>query len=202
METEKILGVFDAAFLINASDQGARLANAWKWLEREGILFERFPAITVGGGMDALRAKELGCMLSHLEVVRIAKERKLGNVLIFEDDVVFRPYFKAVWNDIVESVRKVPFDLFYFYDWNGAKSSQPGPLLRPIVGTQCTHAYAVGADYYDQFLQMPVAIAIDQALYLTECRKWAITPGLVGQAAGFSTIHGAERKLRWSAADG
>lgn len=202
MATEKILDVFDAAFLINADGQGDRLARSWKRLEVEGIPFERFPAIVASGGNDPVRAREIGCMSSHFEVVRIARERKLENVLIFEDDVVFRPGFQAKWNDITENVRKIKFDLFYFYDWGGTKGSQLGPWLHPIVGTLCTHAYAVGSGYYDRFLQSPVTMAIDQALYHATCSKWGVTPGLVGQDAGYSTIYGKGRALRWSAADG
>ena len=73
---------FDAIYCINLDkrrDGWERVSKAFKDSSVEVI---RFSAIEQKDG-------RIGCIKSHIEILKIAKERNLKNVLIFEDDVVF-----------------------------------------------------------------------------------------------------------------
>ena len=200
-----VLGAFDAAFLINADAEHARLKTASEELARIGIPFERFPAITLCGQASPLPVGAMGATLSHCAIVKLAKERNLKNVLIFEDDVIFRADFAHWWGHLASTVQVLSYDLFYFYDWQ-AKQTDHVPQCVKIAGTLCAHAYAVARPYYDTFLKAVLenlsTKAIDRTLLLTRAEKWAIVPNLIGQNAGKSTICNENRKRRWSSRDG
>ena len=200
-----VLDCFDGAFVINADDQPERLSKVSLELARVGIPFERHSAITNARPSSLLRASEVSLTLSHCAIVNMARERRYKNVLILEDDVVFRPDFLEQWKRVSSQVGRLEYDLLYFYDWH-AEQLPSEPHLARIIGTLCTHAYCVSARYYDSFLdtldRYQQLAAIDQMLLRVDAEKWAIVPNLIGQEGGISSIYGAPRALRWSAQDG
>jgi len=74
----------DRIFYINLYHRTDRKQEIETEFENQGITnYERFPAIhhpTIGG---------VGCGRSHIEVLRIAKERGYKCVMILEDDFMF-----------------------------------------------------------------------------------------------------------------
>ena len=200
-----VLGCFDAAFVINADHHADRLTTATKELCRIGVSFERYPAITKIEEPTPLRPGELATTLSHCGVVKLAKDRGYHRVLIFEDDVIFRPDFVKRWSEIEDKVRTCSFDLFYLFDWH-ADQKEEMSSLKQISGTVCCHAYSVSAMFYDAYLDNVHRHrhlgAIDQLLLRLVATKWATTPNLAGQAAGVSTTYDRPFPLRWSAHDG
>ena len=69
----------DGVFFINLDRRVDRLAEISEELSLMGIEGERFSAVDRSPGI-------LGCGLSHLSVLKLARERGYRNVLIFEDD--------------------------------------------------------------------------------------------------------------------
>ena len=68
---------------INLNKRTDRKEDIVKELDSFNLDYERFEAIeTPGFGI-------VGCGLSHLSVLKIAKERKYENILILEDDFTF-----------------------------------------------------------------------------------------------------------------
>lgn len=53
----------------------------------------------------------LGCALSHIALIRLAKEKKLPAICIFEDDVIFCDDFKKRIK-YIESLQDFDFDIF------------------------------------------------------------------------------------------
>jgi glycosyl transferase family 25 len=73
----------DKIFYINLEKRKDRREEIEKELDTFGLNYERFEAIeTPGFGI-------LGCGISHLSVLKLAKERKYKNILILEDDFTF-----------------------------------------------------------------------------------------------------------------
>ena len=72
----------DKIFYINLDRRLDRRAEIEGELSRMGLSGERFPAIEHVKGY-------IGCSLSHLELIKIAKQREYKNVLILEDDFQF-----------------------------------------------------------------------------------------------------------------
>lgn len=201
-----VLNCFEAAFLINANGQFSRLASAMGELKKVGIEFERFPAVIPENIIGPKSSGAIACTLSHYEVVKLAKERGYMNVVIFEDDIIFRSTFLTVWEKIAEQLSHINYDLFYFYDWENLALSDLQPRITEITGTLCTHAYAVHSQFFEEFLdavqKQAYDCVIDRILQPMTARKWAVIPNLVGQAEGESTVWGGCRNLRWCARDG
>ncbi|MBN9614111.1 MAG: hypothetical protein BGO25_03595 [Acidobacteriales bacterium 59-55] len=200
-----VLDLFDAAFLINADRDKARLDEAVLELARVGIEAERFAAITNARGNGNVRPEELGLTQSHSAVIETARQRGYTSVLILEDDVIFRDDFHDRWASIFSRIQPLTYDLLYFYDWHGTEQNGD-PRLVNISGTLCTHAYAVSSRYYATYLlalqNYQQLGAVDQILLRLPAEKWAIVPNLVGQRGGTSTVYNCARSLRWSAVDG
>jgi GR25 family glycosyltransferase involved in LPS biosynthesis len=140
-------------FYINLDKRTDRRNEIENELENRGLIAERFPAIEVAPPMGIL-----GCGKSHLQVLKIAKERGYPNVLILEDDFVF-----LVDRDILDKNIQT---LFEFADSNivdvcflayNLVQSEPVPenndLIRVKYSTTAS-AYIVNAHYYDKFIHL------------------------------------------------
>ena len=78
----KSFDYFDEIYCINLDRRPQRWEMAQKEFDKLGILdkVKRFSAIDDLGG-------KRGCFESHMKIIHMAKENKLDNVFIFEDDV-------------------------------------------------------------------------------------------------------------------
>jgi GR25 family glycosyltransferase involved in LPS biosynthesis len=94
----------------------------------------------------------IGCRASHLECVRLAKERNYSKVLIFEDDSVFLEDPSSILTRNQEILND--WDVLYF-----------GGLIEPFFRNQivCLHAYAIRSTVFDDVLEMaePSGMEID-----------------------------------------
>jgi GR25 family glycosyltransferase involved in LPS biosynthesis len=72
----------DRMYYINLDRRGDRRGEVEAEFTKMGLTVERFSAIDRKPGI-------VGCGLSHLAVLKLARERGLKNVLIFEDDFQF-----------------------------------------------------------------------------------------------------------------
>lgn len=71
------------AFYINLDSRPDRREQIESECSKMGIQVERFPAIVHSQG------PALGCTASHLQVLKLARERGLPRVMVFEDDFVW-----------------------------------------------------------------------------------------------------------------
>lgn len=83
-----------------------------------------------------------GCFLSHLAVLESAAAQHLGNVLILEDDVAFRPMLTTLESEVVETLTSQPWDIAFLGHCNPTDSVvyRLQPTSRPVRGA---HFYAV-----------------------------------------------------------
>jgi glycosyl transferase family 25 len=70
------------AFYINLDRRTDRRAEIEKEFAENGLVVERFPAIEHFSGI-------VGCGLSHIAVLKLARERGYESVMVFEDDFMF-----------------------------------------------------------------------------------------------------------------
>jgi GR25 family glycosyltransferase involved in LPS biosynthesis len=90
-------------FIINLKRRPDRLESIKKQMDYVGWEFEVFDAVDTNSYM--------GCALSHLGILRIAKERGYKKVMIIEDDCFFMPYAK----ELIDDLNNVLPTLEYFY---------------------------------------------------------------------------------------
>ena len=93
------------------------------------------------GGFPSVGAR--GCFLSHLEVLRQARDSGVARLLVLEDDALFTPAF-ADAGALVDFCRTDDWDFLYP---GHVLPPVPGPLhwILTVGGVQCTHAYALRA---------------------------------------------------------
>ena len=64
------------------------------------------------------RLGSLGCMLSHIEIMKIALQRKYEKILILEDDIQFKflngQSFESIFKNFIEKeLMNIPYDFLY-----------------------------------------------------------------------------------------
>jgi glycosyl transferase family 25 len=80
-------------FYINLDRRTDRRAEIESELASKGIVAERFPAIE-------FKPPAIGCTLSHISVLTLARDRCYESVMIFEDDFQFL-VDKPEWDDLI-----------------------------------------------------------------------------------------------------
>jgi len=101
--------------------------------------------------------RHLATSLAHLEIIKIAKEKGLKNVLIFEDDVKFLNNWQM--NGLADAVKHLSdWSLFYlgynFVENNGGITKISNNLVKVEKGSgiNSVHAYAIHHSIYDYLL--------------------------------------------------
>ena len=79
-------------FVVNLERRTDRAESIKKEMEYIGWDYEYFPAVDTNS--------HVGCTLSHLQIIKIAKERNYDKVLIVEDDCTIMPYAKSLIEQI------------------------------------------------------------------------------------------------------
>jgi len=137
----------DHVFYINLDKRTDRREHIEAEFAKYDIEAERFSAIPrPGQGI-------VGCGLSHLAVIKLAKERGYKNVLIFEDDFEFGvdpDVFHTRISQLFES--GVPFDVCMLA-YNMHQQELIGyDLLVRAVFAQTASAYIIKEHYYDNLI--------------------------------------------------
>jgi len=91
-------------FVVNLETRPDNLELIKKEMDYIGWDFEKFNAVN--------RNSYMGCTLSHLEIIKIAKERGYDRVMVIEDDCVFMPYAKSLLDDIEKQIEGIEFGVF------------------------------------------------------------------------------------------
>jgi glycosyl transferase family 25 len=178
---EKILNFFDDAYYINLDGSVDRREQFEKNSYESGFKAKRFSAIrpkledipdSIMQGFNhnypnpsperdnqlQKLVGELGCSLSHRDVVKEAKDRGLNNVLIFEDDCKFLPEWKSEIEKVTSDLNTLEWDLIYF---GGHLSSPTIPItdnLGSVTGAVWTsHSYAVNRSFFDSLLAVDIS---------------------------------------------
>jgi glycosyl transferase family 25 len=190
-------------FYINLDSQVGRRVHVEAQLERLGWNYSRFPAIEKADG-------RLGCAMSHLKIITMAKERGLSQVCIVEDDILFQKtnFYRKQLKKYLSSNPK--FDVFLIAG-NTVGGSNDGKKrterisenVSRVYKSFTTTGYIVKCHYYDtliaNFKSSVLGLmktpndnryAIDvNWLPLQAKDNWTmITPRTVTQLQGYSSI--------------
>ena len=141
------MDIFDHTLFINLDHRKDRLEHVEKEFEKMGIQGERFNAIKTTSGA-------VGCTLSHIKCLEIAKERDYEQVFICEDDITFTnpELFKQniekfcmnediMWDVLIIGGNNVP-PYKQYYDY-----------CARVFNCQTTTGYIVKQDFYDTMIK-------------------------------------------------
>ena len=134
---------------INLERRVDRLHEITEELTKFNLVGERFNAIPNSNGI-------VGCGYSHLEVLKLAKQRGYKNILILEDDFTFlvsREKFEEELTVLFE--KDIPFDVCMLaYNLKESETSVHGPFLKRVLSAQTASAYLVNSSYYDKLIDL------------------------------------------------
>lgn len=187
-------------FYINLDRRPDRRSEIEGELARMGISGERFPAIDTRG------AGAIGCMMSHIATLKLARERGYSTVLILEDDLVFLIDKEDMQATLDSAMQECDGD----YDvimlaYNIAESTYFSPTLLAIQYAGTASAYIVHSRFYTTLITLSEwalgklqetgytgHFAYDVAWKrLQEGSRWFATSKRMGmQRASFSDIEG------------
>jgi glycosyl transferase family 25 len=134
---------------INLKKRTDRKENIEKELNNFGLDYERFEAIeTPGIGI-------LGCGLSHLAILKLAKERNYENVIILEDDFTFLVSKEELQHQLTEFFKlKLDYDTcFLSYNIQRFQPLDNG-IVNKILENQTASGYIVNNKYYDKLINL------------------------------------------------
>ena len=133
-------------YFINLDHRTDRLEQITKELNDMGLKFKRFPAIKTTPGI-------LGCGLSHLAVLKEARDLGLKNVLIFEDDFKFLIGKEEFHEKIENFLRSESFDVVMLA-YLVQKSEPYVPGLIKVLNGQTASAYIVNERFYGKIIDL------------------------------------------------
>lgn len=200
---------FDKIFFINLDRRPDRLKLITEQLKNAGINAERISAVDgslldpdpkIGNGWN--HKGVAGCALSHRKIIAAAKEQKLKNFLVIEDDTIFDNDFNKKIDDYMQQVPK-NWDMLYF----GGNHLGPLKPVNTNVGkcshTLTTNMYAMRDTLYDvvltsmsdtvEGLEIPVDVLYTRIQNQFNC--YAFKPHLAWQDSIFSDIENKSQDL-------
>jgi GR25 family glycosyltransferase involved in LPS biosynthesis len=132
-------------FYINLDSRPDRKEHVEKQLQILGLQGERFPAIRLSNG-------RIGCSMSHLKCLEIAKERDWEHVLILEDDIEFLhpKLFETQLNKFFNN--QPEFDVLLFAGNNYPPYQKIEDYCVKVFHCQTTTGYLVKKHYYDTLI--------------------------------------------------
>lgn len=180
----KIQEFFKDAFYINLDDRPDRVDHMTQELEKYNLqdFIKRYSAVKA----EVKNPKNctIASGTSHRNLIQYAKDMELENILIFEDDVFFKPNGIEIIEKALDSLQKYPWDVFYF-----SANIFDNPLrlidenLLHVRGCFCVHAYSIHSRAYDKILRYNPETdkPIDAYLTLNPFEKYAAYPISVSQ---------------------
>ena len=197
--TEPFINTKDTAFVINLDKRKDRWEQIQKDFKPHPFFLQRFSAIKNDRGW-------IGCGLSHMRIVQMAKEANMPYVLIVEDDCYPTQYMKY-WGIIKHwlHVNKDKWDLFlggncYYYfrsSDDNRDTIKPACKLNNTIDLyytklMCTQFLYINSSAYDKYLEWEIeqAAPVDMWPDSVGLRTISCVPFISIQQKDYSDIRG------------
>ena len=137
----------DKVFYINLENRTDRKLEIENEFFNYGIVdYERF---------NAIKHEEIGavgCARSHVEVLKLAKEREYKRVLIFEDDFQFIISKEEFFN-CMKRIEDLEFDVCLLsYNLFQSEEVIENPFFKKVINAETTSGYIINQHYYDKLI--------------------------------------------------
>lgn len=190
---------FEHVFCINLKRRTDRRAEAEAEFNKFGIKVEFIDGVD-GMFLDdfevnslhegKVRKGDLGCTLSHLNVVKTAKERGYKNYFVFEDDAVFSDDFNTAF-PIMYNQLPEDWQMVYLGGNHDGGFTHVNTHVAKIQRTFTTHAFGAKSEIYDELINVlekveKVDVTISSLHSKLNC--YVFRPHIAFQRAGFSDI--------------
>jgi glycosyl transferase family 25 len=149
-------------YVINLDRRTDRLEEFQEEMDMLQLPFKRFPGILKTPGT-------VGCGMSHLAILKEARDLGLKNVLIFEDDFMLQVSKDEFWGAVDDFFKtEKDYDVFLLAAWIKKKTEHSDKLFR-VQEAQGASAYIVNSWFYDPLIEL-----YEETLPKLEatCRHW------------------------------
>ena len=155
----KIIDFFERAYVINLPSRMDRRKMIVQELKKAEMplrpnKIEIFPAIRPdnAGGFPSIGV--LGCFLSHLTILKRARDEGLANILIMEDDLKISEQFRSSQEILVDQLSQTDWGFVYF--GHVEEVSEAGsPVTLQLLSKSwliSAHFYGVNGAIFDRLL--------------------------------------------------
>ena len=183
---------FSDAYCINLDERKDRwrdVVNDLKKLKLTQI--NRYPAIKHRRGA-------VGCRLSHVDIIKRAKDSNLDNILILEDDIQVLSGTDDHISNALSELSNLDWEIFYF----GATIA-PGATVTPVTDNVAktnfaytTHSYALNSSVFDNVLEAVEKYNVIDVFYndqvVNRGKAYIINPIRIVQRESYSDIEGKD----------
>jgi GR25 family glycosyltransferase involved in LPS biosynthesis len=140
------MDLFEHTLFINLENRTDRLEHANQEFEKLGIKAERVNAIKMKNGA-------IGCTMSHIKCIELAKSRNYEQVFICEDDICFtNPDLLKTNIELFHENEDILWDMLIVGGNNVPPYQQVEPYCARVFYCQTTTGYIVKHHYYDTLL--------------------------------------------------
>ena len=188
--------IFDKVFIINLDRRGDRMLEIKTEMEKIGVKdYERISAVDGQKltGNFKVAIGHVGCSLSHLNVVKLAKERGYKNYVVFEDDAVFCDNFQETFSEYLKQV-PAGWDCLFFGGSHVKGFHKVNDKVIKMNGSYTTHAMIINHTLYDKLIHIwntfhgTAEVDVALAKLHREHACYSFTKSLAWQRAGYSDI--------------
>lgn len=132
-------------FYINLKERLDRKKSVELELDKLGWKYTRFEAVKTKSG-------RVGCSMSHLKLLKMAKEKKMPYIVIVEDDIQFKDVelFKKLFDNFMNS--KIEYDVFLLAGNLRMPAVKVTPNIIKVYKSFTTTGYIVKEHYYDKMI--------------------------------------------------
>lgn len=195
---------FDKIYLINLDRREDRMLECEKDIKLNNIIYERFSAVD-GKTLNLTdynitnsshNKSDLGCLLSHLHIMKDIKENDYERILILEDDFELCTGFDKLFENYMS---QLPQDWQWLY-FGGSHFEDPERVnenIYKVNKTLTTHAYAIKREVVDDLLNVlesNLTGSVDSILSTLQkkLKTYVTIPHLMYQRVGYSDIQNKE----------
>lgn len=138
----------------------------------------------------------IGCLLSHLEILKIAENNKYSSILILEDDVGFAENFQQKIEKLSNNFPK-EWDMFYL-SGSLIKEGKQFENYSELLSSHTTHSYAVNSSAYKTLIKLLIKNIYTKPVdscYVSiqpSLKCFIAKPFVTYQLHGFSDIHNSK----------
>lgn len=188
---------FDNTYCITLDARKDRWEQAKEEFSKNNIIAEKVSAID-GSKLNLnfpseIKEGAVGCSLSHLYIMKMAKQLGLSNYLVLEDDVKFIDNFIEIFPHIMNQVPS-DWDMLYLggQHIHGRNIQRVTENIYKCEYTLTTHSFAVKNTVYDLFIDKLIDITKPCDVHFAEEHKninaYVCIPHLTWQRQGYSDV--------------
>lgn len=152
--------LYDHIFVVNLDSRKDRLESVTK--ELEGFKWERFSAVKSQEVPDwfmilnkdkEYRIGSYGCLQSHYNIIKLARERNYNRVLILEDDTGFKNSIDILYKAVEQlNSKNLKWGLLYLSGNHMEPTVRIDENVVKCIKTYTTNSYIVDSSVYDMIL--------------------------------------------------